>query len=84
MASTSKRSAKIVCYGGSVWVSPKQFWRWVREGLVEYVSEPPLTGKFYGGHEQFLISVRHTLLNITCPEHLHAVMGARRNQRKQR
>lgn len=84
MASTSKRSAKVICYEGAVWVSPKQFWHWVRDGLVEYVSEPPLTGKFQGQRDQFLVSVGHTLLNITCPEHLQAVLLARRQQRKQR
>jgi len=84
MASTSKRSAKVICRGGCVWVSPKQFWRWVRGGIVEYVSEPPLTGRFYGERENFLVSVRHTLLNIACPEHMRTVLLSRRQQRKQR
>lgn len=84
MASTSKRSAKIICHGGCVWVSPKQFWHWVRDGLVEYESEPPLTGSFRGQREQFLISIGHTLLNIACPEHLHAVLMAKRRLRKQK
>ena len=84
MASTSKRSAKVICRGGNLWVSPKQFWRWVRDGIVEYVSEPPLTGRFNGDRENFLMSVRHTLLNITCPEHMQAVLLSRRQQRKQK
>lgn len=84
MPSTSKRSAKVICYGGNVWVSPKQFWHWVRDGVVEYVSEPPLTGRFRGQREQFLVSIGHTLLNMTCPEHLHAVVEARQRLRKQR
>ena len=84
MASTSKRSAKVICYGGLVWVSPKQFWHWVRDGDVEYVSEPPLTGRFQGQRDQFLVSVGHTLLNLTCPEHLHAVVESRHRLRKQR
>ncbi len=84
MSSTSKRSAKVICYEGAVWVSPKQFWHWVRDGLVEYVSEPPLIGKFRGRREQFLVSVGHTLLNITCPEHLHEVLISRRRLRNQK
>jgi len=84
MASTSKRSAKIICNTDNVWVSPKQFWGWVREGVVEYVSEPPLTGRFQGQREQFLVSIGHTLLNISCPEHLQAVLLARSQLRKQR
>ena len=84
MASTSKRSAKVICHGGSVWVSPKQFWQWVRDGVVEYVSEPPLVGKFQGQREQFLVSIGHTLLNITCPEHLQSVVLGRRRFQKQK
>ena len=82
MASTSKRSAKVICHGGCVWVSPKQFWRWVRDGIIEYTSEPPLTGRYQGQREHFLVNVEHTLLDLTCPEHMSAVLLAKRQQRK--
>jgi hypothetical protein len=84
MASTSKRSAKVICHQGCVWVSPKQFWRWVREEVVEYVSEPPLTGRFSGLPAHFLVTVERTLLDQACPEHMHAVLLARRRQKGQR
>jgi len=84
MASTSKRSARVICGGGSVWVSPKQFWGWVRDGIVEYVSEPPLTGKFHGQLNKFIVSIEHTLLDTTCPEHLNAVLLAKHRQKNQR
>ncbi len=37
----NRRSARIACLGGSFWVTPKLFWRWVREGLVEFEAERP-------------------------------------------
>jgi hypothetical protein len=84
VASTSKRSAKVICRGGSVWVSAKQFWSWVRDGLVEYVSEPPLTGKFQGAREHFLISVQHVILDLGCPEHMNEVSRATRQLKNRR
>jgi hypothetical protein len=53
----------------------------VREGLVEYLSEPPLTGKFRGQPEDFLVTINHTILNLTCPEHRSAVMLSRRQMK---
>lgn len=84
MASTSKRSAKVICRNGCVWVSPKQFWHWVREDVVEYVSEPPLTGRFHGRSDHFLVTVERTLLDQACPEHLQAALLARRQLKSRR
>jgi hypothetical protein len=79
--STSKRSAKVVCRGGSVWISPRQFWGLVREGLVEYLSEPPLTGKFRGQPVDFLVTISHTILNLACPEHRAEVLLSKRQMK---
>lgn len=80
----SKRSARVICSGGSIWVSPKQFWSWVRDGLVDFVSEPPLIGRFHGQSNKFIVSIEHTLLDATCPEHLHAVLFVKHRQKNQR
>jgi hypothetical protein len=82
--STSKRSAKIVCRGGSVWVSSREFWRLVRDDIVEFSSEPPLTGKFRGAAADFLVTVNHTILNLTCPEHRAAVLVSKRQMKKRK
>lgn len=84
MPSTSKRSAKIVCRGGSVWISPREFWRLVRDDIVEYLSEPPLTGRFRGQPADFLVTINHTVLNLTCPEHRSAVLLSRRHMKKRK
>ena len=82
VSSKTKRSAKIMCRGGSVWISPRQFWKLVRENLVEYLSEPPLTGRFRGQASDFLITVNHTVLSMACPEHRSEVLLAKRYARK--
>lgn len=82
MASTTKRSAKVVCRQGVVWISPKQFWKLVRDQIVEFVSEPPLTGRFKGNPDDFLVSINHTLLDLTCPEHRSSVLLAKRHMKK--
>jgi len=84
LPSTSKRSAKIVCRGGSVWISPRQFWDLVRDGLVEYLSEPPLTGRFRGQPADFLVTINHTILNLACPEHRAGVLLSKRHMKKKK
>jgi hypothetical protein len=78
LPSTSKHSAKIVCYERSVWISPRQFWKLVRDDIVEYLDERPLTGRFKGSHADFLITVNHTVLSLTSPEHRREVIDSRR------
>jgi len=73
-----KHSAKVVCYEGSVWISPRQFWGLVRDNIIEYVSEPPLTGKFKGQPADFLVTVNHTVLSLACPEHRQSVLHSKR------
>ena len=84
MPSTSKRSAKIVCRGGDVWISPREFWKLVRDDIVEYLSERPLTGKFRGQATQFLVTINHTILNLTCPEHRASVLVSKRQMKKRK
>jgi len=78
----SRHSAKVVCFEGSVWISPRQFWGLVRDDIIEYLDEHPLTGKFKGQPNDFLISINHTVLNITCPEHRQSVIHSKRYVKK--
>ena len=77
----SKRSARIQCQSGSFWVTPKNFWRWVREGLVEFEGEHPLSGRYKGGADEFQISRQHIILDLSCPEHLNEVLEAQRRRK---
>jgi len=78
----SRHSAKVVCFEGIVWISPRQFWGLVRDDIIEYLDERPLTGKFKGQPTDFLISINHTVLNITCPEHRQSVIHSKRYVKK--
>jgi hypothetical protein len=82
LPSTTKRSAKVVCRQGVVWIPPKQFWALVRDQIVEFISEPPLIGKFKGNPDDFLLSINHTVLDLTCPEHRSSFFLAKRHMRK--
>ena len=65
-----KKTARIVCVNDSeFWTTQKQFWRWVREGLVDVTGQQPLTGRFGGRREKLLVMVRHVVLDNACPEH---------------
>lgn len=77
----SKKSARIVCGGGSFWVTPKIFWGWVREGLVEIQGERPLSGSYKGTFSDFQVSINHVILDAACPEHLHEVTRIQRRRR---
>ena len=84
MPSTTKRSAKVICRGGDVWVSSRQFWQLVRESLIEYLTEPPLTGRFKGLPSDFLVTVNHTILSYACPEHRTAVLASKRQMKRRK
>jgi hypothetical protein len=75
---SSKHSAKVLCFEGSVWISPRQFWGLIRDDIIEYVSEPPLTGKFKGQQSDFLVTINHTVLSLACPEHRQSFLNAKR------
>ena len=67
-----------------MWIPSRQFWTLVRENLVKYLSEPPLTGEFRGRSTDFLVTINHTILDNACPEHRSAVLGAKRFMKKRK
>lgn len=75
------RSARIECVTGSFWVTPKIFWRWVKEGVVEFKGERPLVGSYKGSSDSFHVSVNHTVLDLACPEHLHEFVQTKRRRK---
>ncbi len=72
-----KKTARVVCANNNeFWTTQKQFWSWVREGIVTYLSDGPLTGKFEGRREKLIIMVNHVLLDESVPEHKSHVLKA--------
>jgi hypothetical protein len=71
----TKKTAKIVCANGAeFWTTQKQFWAWVREGLVDVTSQKPLTGRFGGKREKLLVMIRHVILDNAAPHHKREVL----------
>jgi hypothetical protein len=54
----------------------------VKENIVEYLSEPPLTGRFKGNPSDFLVTVNHTIFSLACPEHRREVLLSKRYTKK--
>ena len=70
-----KKTARIVCSNeNEFWTTQKQFWTWVREGLVDVTSQRPLTGRFAGRREKLLVMIRHVVLDNASPTHKQEVL----------
>lgn len=71
----AKKTAKIVCANqNEFWTTQKQFWTWVREGLVDITGQKPLTGRFGGKREKLLVMIRHVVLDNANPNHKQEVL----------
>src|SRR5262249_14643208 len=74
-----KKTALIVCNNGKeYWITQKQFWNMVREGVVVQTGDRPLTGRFRGRDDQLLITIQHTVLNKATPIHTGEVLRVTR------
>ena len=74
-----KRTALVVCQDRKqFWTTQAQFWQWVREGVVVKTGDGPLTGAFAREHEELLIVLGNTVLNLAHPNHIREAMAARR------
>ena len=80
-----KKTARVVCANrNEFWTTQKQFWSWVREGIVTYVGDGPLTGKFEGRREKLLVMVNHILLDDSNPAHKREVLDSYALQKPRR
>lgn len=74
---SKKKNARIVCVNDNeFWTTQKQFWLWVREGLVDVTGQNPLTGRFGGRREKLLVMVRHVILDNANPIHKQSVLDS--------
>ena len=70
-----KKTALIVCNNDKeYWITQKQFWNMVREGVVVQTGDHPLTGRFRGREDQLLITIQRTVLNKATPIHTAEVL----------
>ncbi len=74
-----KCNALVVCRDRKqFWTTQKQFWQWVREGVVVKTGDAPLAGLFVRDHEELLVVLSNTVLNLACPNHLRESLQSRR------
>ncbi|MGB8508795.1 MAG: hypothetical protein WCD76_10340 [Pyrinomonadaceae bacterium] len=78
-AKKKKNNARVVCRDGKeFWTTQKQFWQWVREGVVSHTGDAPLTGEFLREHEELLVVVSNTVLDLGRPNHMREALLSRR------
>jgi len=74
-----KKTALVVCRDRKqVWTTQAQFWQWVREGVVVKTGEQPLSGVFKRDHEELLVLLSNTVLNLAHPNHMREALLSRR------
>lgn len=74
-----KRTALIICRDRKqFWTTQAQFWQWVRDGIIVKTQDHPLTGTFLREHEESLVFLSNTVLNLSCPNHLREALASRR------
>lgn len=74
-----KKTALVICRDRKeYWTTQKQFWQWVREGLVMKTHDKPLTGAFRREYEELMVLVSNTVLNLAHPNHMREALLSRR------
>ncbi len=74
-----KHTALIVCRDSKqFWTTQAQFWQWARECVIIKTQDRPLTGVFVREHEELLVLLSNTVLNLACPNHLRESLLSRR------
>lgn len=74
-----KKTALVICKDRKeFWTTQTQFWQWVREGVVTKVDDSPLTGTFKREHEELLVLLSNTVLNLAHPNHMREALLSRR------
>lgn len=73
-----KRTALVICRDHKQFrTTQAQFWQWVREGVVVKTQDQPLTGAFQREHEELMIVLSNTVLDLAHPIHLTEALRAR-------
>jgi hypothetical protein len=74
-----RKTALIICRNGKqYWTTQTQFWQWVREGSVVKREDHPLCGEFVREHEELMVVLSNTVLNLAHPNHLSEALASRR------
>jgi hypothetical protein len=75
----SKKTALVICRDNKqFWTTQSQFWQWVRERVVVKTADHPLTGSYLREHEESMVLLCNTVLNLARPNHLREALMSRR------
>ena len=75
-----KKTALIICQDKKqFWTTQAQFWQWVRDGIVVKTGEQPLTGLFKREHEELMVLLSNTVLNLAHPNHMREALLSRKS-----
>jgi hypothetical protein len=74
-----KKTALVICRDRKeFWTTQTQFWQWAREGIVVKTHDQPLTGHFKREHEELMVLLSNTVLNLAHPNHMREALLSRR------
>jgi hypothetical protein len=74
-----KKTALVVCRDRKeFWTTQAQFWQWARDGIVTKTQDNPLTGTFNREHEELMVLLSNTVLNLAHPNHMREALLSRR------
>jgi hypothetical protein len=74
-----RKTALIICQDRKqFWTTQTQFWQWVRDGIVVKTGEQPLTGLFKREHEELMVLLSNTVLNLAHPNHMREALLSRK------
>ena len=73
----------VICHDGKqFWTTQAEFWQWIRQQLVVKLGDNPLTG-LLREHEEKMVLINHTVLNLAAPNHMREAMLSRRKKKLQ-
>jgi hypothetical protein len=82
-----KHTALIICQHSNskpFWTTQAQFWQWARERVIIKIQDRPLTGVFVHEHEELLVILSNTVLNLANPNHIREALLSRRLMKPKR
>jgi hypothetical protein len=74
-----KKTALVICRNRKeFWTTQTQFWQWVRDGVITKTGDQPLTGLFHREHDELMVLLSHTVLNLAHPNHMREALLSRK------
>jgi hypothetical protein len=74
-----EKKALMVCRNRKeFWTTQTQSWPWIREGVITKTGDQSHTGLFQREHEEVMVLLSNTLLNLAHPNHMREALLLRK------